>query len=74
MCYCSSGGTDGTIRVFDLAAGSEKTGFRVCHDTVNGCQYHPFLPVIATASGERHLRVSLGSLCMLPESTHIAPR
>lgn len=55
--HMAAGGTDGKVRVFDLASGSERTQFSASHDTVNGCQYHPFLPVLATASGQRRFMV-----------------
>mmetsp|Transcript_4588 Transcript_4588/g.13196 ORF Transcript_4588/g.13196 Transcript_4588/m.13196 type:complete len:424 (-) Transcript_4588:321-1592(-) len=51
--HLASGGADGCVRVFDLVDGAERACFPVSHDTVNGCQYHPFLPMLATASGHR---------------------
>jgi WD40 repeat protein len=46
-----AGGNDGCLRVYDLTDGSEVATFAAGHDTVNGCAYHPFLPLLGTASG-----------------------
>ena len=37
--------------MFDLADGSLVTSFTAAADTVNGLQFHPFMPLAATASG-----------------------
>lgn len=55
--HMAAGDTEGKMHVFDLAAGSEKSQFSTCHDTVNGCQYHPYLPLIAMSSGQRRFTV-----------------
>lgn len=47
----AAGGNDGCIRVFDLVDGSLVASFTAGHDTINGCAYHPFLPLLSTASG-----------------------
>ena len=39
--------------MYDLADGSLVTSFKAAADTVNGLQFHPFMPLAATASG-RH--------------------
>ena len=39
------------VRVFDLRDGSEVASFWAAHDTVNGFEFHPYLPFAATASG-----------------------
>ena len=47
-----AGGTDGKMCVYDLQTGEAIASHSVAADTVNGLQFHPFLPVMATASGE----------------------
>lgn len=39
------------MRVYDLATEAEVAQFQAADDTVNGCEFHPFLPLLATASG-----------------------
>jgi WD40 repeat protein len=52
--HLASGGEDGLVQFFDLRDGSEAGKFRVSEkDTVNGCEFHPSLPVLATATGHR---------------------
>ena len=51
LAIMAAGGSDGRVRVFDLADGTEVASFTAGHDTTNGCQYHPFLPLLSTASG-----------------------
>lgn len=51
--HLASGGQDGEVRVYNLAAGEEVARFQAASDTVNGFEYHPFLPFAATASGQR---------------------
>lgn len=52
--HLASGGEDGFVRFWDLRNGSEAGKFRVAeNDTVNGCEFHPSLPVLATATGHR---------------------
>eukprot|EP00887_Chlorella_sp_A99_P003250 scaffold9.g3250.t1 len=46
-------GEDGRVRVFDLRCGSEVAAFAAAADTVSGCDFHPLLPLLATASGHR---------------------
>ena len=58
-----AGGQDGNVTVFDLADGSLVTSFKAAVDTVNGLQFHPFMPLAATASG-RHS-------CLAPASSRL---
>jgi telomerase Cajal body protein 1 len=52
--HLASGGEDGFIKLWDLRDGSEAGKFKVAeNDTVNGCEFHPSLPVLATATGHR---------------------
>jgi hypothetical protein len=46
-----AGGTDGAMRVFDLREGAAVASFQLAGDSLNGVQFHPFLPLLATASG-----------------------
>jgi hypothetical protein len=39
------------VRTFDLQTGEEVASYIAASDTVNGVQFHPFLPLVATASG-----------------------
>lgn len=48
-----AGGTDGSVRAYDLQDGSCKGTWPVAADTVAGCSMHPRLAVLATASGHR---------------------
>lgn len=48
-----TGGEKGAVKVFDLTTGCEVHQEVVADDTVNGCQYHPCLPLVALASGHR---------------------
>ena len=50
-----AGGSKGRIQVFDLQEGQEVASHQVAADTVNGFQFHPFLPLAATASGKHAL-------------------
>lgn len=58
--HLGTGGEDGCVRLYDLRDGSEAGRYEVARDTVNGCQFHPNLPFLATASG--HRRYSLAPL------------
>ena len=51
--HLASGGEDGAVRLYDLAEGRQVASFAAAADTVNGCSFHPALPLLATASGER---------------------
>lgn len=46
-----SGGVDGQVASFDLTTGEQVSSFQAATDTVNGLQFHPYLPLAATASG-----------------------
>jgi WD domain, G-beta repeat len=54
-----AGGTDGHVRVYDLAEGSLVREVRVAEDTVSCVSVHPTLPLLLTASG--HRRFAAGS-------------
>jgi hypothetical protein len=41
-----------TPQVFDLQTGSLVDSLRVADDTVNGCDFHPYLQLLAVATGE----------------------
>ncbi len=47
-----AGGSKGRVQVFDLQDGQEVASYAAAADTVNGFQFHPFLPLAATASGQ----------------------
>ena len=51
--HLATGGEDGKIRYFDLKDGTEVGHFQAASDVVNGCQFHPTEPLLATASGQR---------------------
>jgi WD40 repeat protein len=55
--HLATGGEDGKVRVFDLATGELKTSFWAAPDAMNGFGFHPMLPLVATASGERRFDV-----------------
>ena len=48
-----AGGEDGQVRVFDLREGSEAARFPAAADTVCAVSFHPVLPLLTTASGQR---------------------
>ncbi len=50
-----AGGTDGKLLVFDLRTGEPIASHNAAADTLNGVQFHPFLPLAATASGAQSL-------------------
>ena len=47
-----AGGEDGMVRVFDLRDGSPIASHRASDDTLNGFEFHPYLPFAATTSGD----------------------
>ncbi|KAK9818157.1 hypothetical protein WJX72_007963 [[Myrmecia] bisecta] len=51
--HLATGGQDGMVRMFDLRTGEAAGDYVAAADTVNGVQFHPFLPLLATASGQR---------------------
>eukprot|EP00884_Botryococcus_braunii_P006725 jgi/Botrbrau1/16053/Bobra.7_2s0027.1 len=57
--HLASGGQDGSVRVFDLASGAAVANFGVADDVVNGFQFHPYLPLAATATGDRNTLAQL---------------
>ena len=52
-----AGGTDGAMAVFDLQSGERVASFALAGDTLNGVQFHPFLPLVATASGDMQCQI-----------------
>lgn len=60
----SAGGQDGVVRVFDLRDGTEVANYQAANDTVNGFEFHPYLPFAATASGVFNILVMLSSACI----------
>lgn len=52
------GGTTGAASVFDLQTGLLRTQMTLAPDTLAAVSAHPFLPLIATASGHRRFRDS----------------
>lgn len=51
--HLASGGEDGRVALWDLRDGTAVGGWQAAGDTVNGCQFHPVLPLLTTASGQR---------------------
>ena len=61
-----SGSTDGSVSVWDLDSVSSDVDstnlptlshFENFHqDAINGCEIHPYLPYVATTSGQRHVK------------------
>ena len=58
----SAGGSKGRVQVFDLQDGQEVGSYPAAADTVNGFQFHPFLPLAATASGRSPVTHALAGL------------
>ncbi|CAL8109680.1 unnamed protein product [Orchesella dallaii] len=53
--YLISGGTDGVVRIWDmLKQDDEPILFKGDTDCVNGISLNPFVPLLATSSGQRH--------------------
>lgn len=52
--HLATGGSDGKVVSFDLTTGEPVSTFLAATDTLNGFQFHPYLPLAATASGHRH--------------------
>ena len=53
--YVISGSTDGSVRAWDLDLAKEVCKFQMHQDCVNGLDIHPYLPYLATSSGQRHV-------------------
>jgi WD40 repeat protein len=53
--YLGTGNDDGKIRLFDLNENDEKEFYvqKMHDDCLNGLNFHPTLPLLATASGQR---------------------
>jgi hypothetical protein len=49
--HLATGGCGGCVRVFDLQTGERADEIRVAADTVNGCDFHPYLNLLAVATG-----------------------
>jgi len=55
--HLATGGEDGWVRFFDLRVGEEVGKYCAAADVVNGCEFHPLLPLLGTASGQRRFAV-----------------
>ena len=53
--YVISGSTDGSVRAWDLDLAKEVCKFQMHQDCANGLDIHPYLPYLATSSGQRHV-------------------
>ena len=51
--HLMTGGADGKVLVYDLKTSELVETFQASSDAVNGVSIHPYIPVVATASGER---------------------
>ncbi|MEW5303339.1 MAG: hypothetical protein WDW36_006041 [Sanguina aurantia] len=51
--HLATGGAGGAMKVFDLRTGTEVLELHCTDDTINGLEFHPYMPLIATASGQR---------------------
>lgn len=49
-----TGGESGRLRVFDLTTGLEVADLHIADDVLNGVAFHPWKPLIASSSGQRH--------------------
>ena len=49
------------MRVFDLCDGQEVVRWAAADDTISSVAFHPFLPLLATASGQRRYFLAPGS-------------
>eukprot|EP00210_Caulerpa_lentillifera_P006016 g5750.t1 len=49
-----TGGESGKLRVFDLKTGEQIKELQIARDVLNGVAFHPWRPLISTASGQRH--------------------
>lgn len=60
--YLSSGLQDGTLKVFDLFdRGCVVLDHQAHSDCTNAASFHPYLPLLATSSGQRHFEDSSDS-------------
>eukprot|EP00850_Spirogloea_muscicola_P014046 SM000098S25126 [mRNA] locus=s98:339039:343820:- [translate_table: standard] len=57
--HLATGGQHGEVRIFDLFTGEQVSSFHAAPDTVNGCSFHPWLPLAATSSGQRQYNLTL---------------
>ena len=51
--HLMTGGADGKVLVYELKTSELVETFQASSDAVNGVSIHPYIPVVATASGER---------------------
>ncbi|KAG1668608.1 hypothetical protein FOA52_001477 [Chlamydomonas sp. UWO 241] len=56
--HVATGGSGGCVRVFDLQTGRQVDDVRVSLDTVNGCDFHPNLNLLAVATGHRRYPIT----------------
>lgn len=61
-----AGGTDGKVLVFDLRTGEPVASHTASADTLNGFQFHSFLPLAATASGAGLLLLAFNTAIVIP--------
>ncbi|ODN01564.1 Telomerase Cajal body protein 1 [Orchesella cincta] len=53
--YLVSGGTDGVVRIWDMLKEEDQPFmFKGNSDCVNGISLNPYIPLLATSSGQRH--------------------
>lgn len=52
--HLATGGECGRLRVFDLSTGEQRRDFQISSDVLNGVDFHPWKPQLATSSGQRH--------------------
>ena len=51
--HLASGSADGSVLLYDLTKGEQVATFEASPDAVNGVSIHPYIPLLATASGTR---------------------
>jgi WD40 repeat protein len=54
--YLATGGTDSTVRVYDLYTGAIATELTGQPDAVGGVSFSPAAPLLALCTGQRHFK------------------
>jgi WD40 repeat protein len=54
--YLATGGTDSTVRVYDLYTGAIATELSGQPDAVGGVSFSPAAPLLALCTGQRHFK------------------
>jgi WD40 repeat protein len=54
--YLATGGTDCTVRVYDLYTGAVATELSGQPDAVGGVSFSPAAPLLALCTGQRHFK------------------